>query len=102
MFKICATPNYLPTVKKYFIVHTIHDETRNMEALVKEMTEAGTGLSEADCIAALNAFFKAMSRELSRGSVVKLPFGSLYLCASGTFDNAGESFDPSNKETATR
>jgi len=73
MLKICATPNYLPTVKKRFIVHTIHDETRNMEALVKEMTEAGTGLSEADCIAALNSFFKVMSRELARGSIIKLP-----------------------------
>jgi len=77
----------------------MHDETRNMHDLVKEMTEAGTGLSEADCLAALTALFKIMSRELSRGTIIKLPFFSLYLNASGTFDTAGQPFDPTNKET---
>ena len=43
-----------------------------------------------------------MSRELARGSVIKLPFGSLYLSASGTFDHAGEPFDPSTKETGRK
>jgi len=69
-----------------------------MESLVKEMTDAGTGLSEADCIAALNAFLKEMSRELARGSIIKLPFGAFYLSASGTLDNAGQPFDPTTKE----
>lgn len=59
-----------------------------MLELVKERTESGTGISEVDCIATLNAFFKLMSRELSRDSVIKLPFGSLYLSASGTFYKA--------------
>ena len=86
-------------MKKHFIVHTIHDETRDAQDLVKDMTEGGTGLSEADCLAALNAFFKVMSRELSRGTVIKLPFFSLYLSASGTFDYAGQAFDPATKET---
>jgi len=92
MLKIAAIPNCLPTVKKPFMVHTVNRESVSFEQLVDRMAEGRTTVSKPDIVANMQLLVEQLFQELANGAAVKLPIGTFYMCASGTFDAIDQPF----------
>ena len=62
------------------------------DEFVDGMSTGRTTVTKTDIVATMQLFIEELCKELARGSAVKLPFGTLYLSASGTFDEVDQPF----------
>lgn len=92
MLKVSAVQNHLPTANKPYVVHTAHKETIGFDGLIDRMASGRTTISKPDLAGALELLSEELHKAIAEGYIVKMPFGSLYLSASGTFDHLDEPF----------
>ena len=92
MLNVSAIQNYLPAVHKPYMVHTTYKETIGFDGLVDRMATGRTTITKTDLAGAFQLLSEELHKAVSEGYVVKLPFGSFYLSASGTFDQLDQPF----------
>lgn len=92
MLRISAIQNYLPAVKQPYVVHTAHNEIIGFDGLIDRMATGRTTISRPDLAGAFQLLSEELHKAVAEGYIVKLPFGSFYLSASGTFDRLDEPF----------
>ena len=89
---ISALKNHLRTCDKAFLVHTQHGSTVDYQGLLKRLAEGRTTITLPDALAVIELLWMELRKALALGEVVKLPFGSFYISASGTFDQPDQPF----------
>lgn len=89
---VSALKNYLRTCDKAYLVHTGHAATVDYRGLLKRLASGRTTITMPDALAVIELLWMELRKALASGEIVKLPFGSFYLCASGTFDQADQPF----------
>ncbi len=92
MLRVSAVQNYLPAVNKPYVVHTAYKETIGFDGLINRMASGRTTITKPDLAGAFELLSEELHKAVAEGYVVKLPFGSFYLSASGTFDRLDEPF----------
>lgn len=98
MLHISVAKCHLTGCKDSFTFHTRHSETVDFDDLVDLMATGRTTLSKPDLYGAMQLLSEEIQRALSRGCVVRLPFGSLYLTASGSLEDSSEPFVPGSPD----
>lgn len=89
---IRALKNHLPTCDKPFLVHCEHASTVDYRGLLKRLAEGRTTITMPDALAVIELLWMELRKALAAGEIVKLPFGSFYLSAAGTFDQPDQPF----------
>lgn len=92
MLKVSAVQNRFPTATKPYVAHTSYRETIGVDSLIGRMASGRTTISKPDLAGAFVLLSEELHKAVAEGYVVKLPFGSFYLSASGTFDRLDEPF----------
>ncbi len=92
MLKVSAIQNYLPSVDKPYMVHTTYKETIGFDGLIDRMAYGRTTITKVDLAGAFQLLSEELHKAIAEGYIVKMPFGSLYLSASGTFDHLDQPF----------
>ena len=95
---ISALRNHLASCEKPFYVHSSNAGTIEYEDLLDRLADGRTTITRPDAMAVIQLLMMEMEKALSFGHVVKLPFGSFYLVASGTLDTQDQAFEFGDKE----
>jgi hypothetical protein len=67
-------------------------ELTGFDEFVDSMPTGRTTVTKTDIVATMQLFVEDLCKELVKGSAVKLPIGTLYISASGTFDEVDQPF----------
>ena len=89
---ISAVKNNLRTCDKPFVVHTEYAATVDYRGLLRRLADGRTTITLPDALAVIELLWMELRKALAAGEVVKLPFGSFYLCACGTFQEPDQPF----------
>jgi len=93
---IVVKKNAFPAAQNPYFVRSANSDLVDFEDFVAEMADGRTTLSQRDIIAAIQLAKEKLVRSLAQGASIKLPFGTFFLCASGTMSSLEDSFLPSD------
>ena len=71
---------------------------KRVEDIVRQITIPGSILKETECVAVINAFFKAIAINLEAGVGFESDYLTLTQSIAGVFNDSNDRFDPSRHE----
>lgn len=94
MLKVYTQENTLAHRKKPYVFKSQNCYTVEQDALIKEIAEANTTITEADALAVMSVLEQKFWNFINEGCVVKMFMGSFRAGAGGTAEKESEIFKP--------
>lgn len=100
MLKVYTQENTFTNRKKPYVFKSQNDITVDEDAIIRQIADANTTITEADARAVMNVLERVFWNNIRDGNVVKLFMGSFRAGAAGSAETSKEIF-PLSAVTAT-
>jgi len=94
MLRVFLRKNYSQYSRSPFCFRSLNEAVFTYDRLIDEMAKHNTTLTRADLKGAMDVLREVVQKYLLLGYIVKTPFGSLYVSASGTAGDKETTFTP--------